>query len=250
MPSALILSGLDSTGGAGIVADIETFAAIGVSSLPIITTLTVQNTRNFVASNVVSIDTITSQIKCLAEDISFSVIKIGLLANKEQIMSITNIVDKYKHLPIVLDPIIKSGNNKILLDKKAINALKKLIKLCTIITPNKYELQTLTRQKTPELATKSLGSKWTLLTTTGNSKTNIEHNLYYQDKIYKVFNFKKIDAKFHGSGCTLSSAICAYIAKGYKVNIACTKALKYTYKTLEYKYKIGTAQYHPKRIKC
>ncbi len=248
MPQILVLSGLDPTGGAGLSADIETMAQIGVNALPIATIITVQNTKSFINSQAVSANIIKTQVQHLAEDISFQAIKIGLLANEKQIETIIKIVKTYRHLPIILDPIIITSTNKNILTKKAINKLKILADIATIISPNMAELQQLTNTKDEQEAVNKLKTPWILLTKTDISKKVINHKLYYKNKPYKIFSYKKIIGSFHGSGCTLSSAIASYIVKGSKINKACSLGLDYTYKSLLFKYKIAKNQFHPQRI--
>ncbi len=248
MSSILVLSGLDPTGGAGLSADIETMAQIGVNALPIATAITVQNSTNFISSNAIAVDIIKAQIKHLAQDINFKAIKIGLLANEEQISTIIEIAKTYKHLPIILDPIIITSTNKQLLTKSAINRLIYLVNIATVITPNMAELQILTNTKNEQIAISKLKTDWILLTKTDISKTIINHQLYYKNKVYKTFSYNKIAANFHGSGCTLSSSIASYVAKGNKIDKACELGLDYTYKSLLPKYKIAKNQFHPQRI--
>lgn len=249
MPCVLALSGLDPTGGAGLSADIETMAAIGVNALPVATLLSVQNTTIFDEKIAVANSIIAKQISCLVDDINFEVIKIGLLADIKQIIAITDIIRQYNKLTVVLDPIIKSSNNNKLLDNKAIIAMCDLIKLCDIISPNFYELQTLGANKSEQIAVNNLNTNWLLLTKTDSSKDIIAHKLYYKNKAEQTFKYKKIDGNFHGSGCTLSAAIAGYIAQGLAINKACEAALDYTYSTLLVKHKIGKMQFHPQRIK-
>jgi hydroxymethylpyrimidine/phosphomethylpyrimidine kinase len=244
--AVLVLSGLDPCGGAGISADIETINQFGLTPLPIVTTMTVQNTQSVAEVQVVDVELITKQFHHLQADIDFKVVKIGLLCASEQIRVIADLVqDK----TIVLDPIIKASSEETLLQTQAIDTLKQdLLPLVKIITPNMAELHALSGEKDEQKAIEKLACEWVLLTTTDVSEVSIEHRLYHQAKLVKSYTYDKLSGNYHGSGCTLSSAISALIASGVDIEIACKKALDYTYQTLLNAKNIGKMQLHPNRI--
>ncbi len=242
-----VLSGLDPSGGAGITADIETINQFGLTSLPIITNLTTQNTKSVKSLKEVDSDLITSQFRYLEEDIEFKVVKIGLLSSIKQIKAIAKLVN---NKTVVMDPVISPSKGNIFYDKATIKALKTiLIPMCKIITPNIQELYYLSEQKNEQKAIDNINCKWILLTTTDVSSDMINHRLYCDSKLTKTFSYKKLAGNYHGSGCTLSSAISALIALKFNIELACEKALEYTYKTLLNAKKIGKSQLHPNRIK-
>jgi hydroxymethylpyrimidine/phosphomethylpyrimidine kinase len=162
--AVLVLSGLDPCGGAGISADIETINQFGLTPLPIVTTMTVQNTQSVAEVQVVDVELITKQFHHLQADIDFKVVKIGLLCASEQIRVIADLVqDK----TIVLDPIIKASSEETLLQTQAIDTLKQdLLPLVKIITPNMAELHALSGEKDEQKAIEKLACEWVLLTTT------------------------------------------------------------------------------------
>jgi hydroxymethylpyrimidine/phosphomethylpyrimidine kinase len=246
--SVLVLSGLDPSGGAGISADIETINQFGVTALPIITTLTVQNTESVLSTLEVDSDFIYEQFKHLKSDIDFSVIKIGLLSSENQINTIHSLLCMCKNIKVVLDPIIKSSSGTGLLNDRAVAAMKlKLLPYVDVLTPNISELQTLCPNMSELEAVKSLPSKWILITTSDSSDNDIEHRLYCNAKLVESFSYNKLPGLYHGSGCTLSSAISALLSLGVKGDIACDRALEYTYQTLLNAKSIGKMQYHPNR---
>lgn len=243
--SVLVLSGLDPCGGAGISADIETINCIGVTPLPIITTMTVQNTQSVTKVQLVDVGLIAKQFHHLQVDIDFNVVKIGLLCSSEQIRVISDLVqDKI----IVLDPIIKASTQEILLQPKAIHTLKQdLLPLAKIITPNMTELFALSGEKDEQKAIEKLACEWVLLTTADVSNSTIEHRLYHNTKLVKNYIYDKLLGNYHGSGCTLSSAIASFITQDFSMKDTCQKALDYTYQTLLNAKSIGKIQFHPNR---
>jgi len=246
--SVLLFSGLDPCGAAGVVADIETINQFGMTSLPIITTLTVQNTQEIKLVETTSQKLIEAQFQALTEDIAFQTVKIGLLGSLGQIKTIIKLLNTREGLSIILDPVITSGNDEVLLDEDAINMIRnELVPLATILTPNLTELSRLAPGLDEKSAILSLDCPWVLVTTADKSEVDIEHRLYHHSKLVNQFPYKKLPGKYHGSGCTLSSAISALIASDVPVEIACKRALDYTYQTLLSAKKLGKMQYHPNR---
>ena len=246
--SVLVFSGLDPSGAAGIAADIETINQFGLTPLPIITTLTAQNTQRVDSLEVTKDSLLERQFNLINEDISFNTVKIGLLGSSSQIIAISKLLKDRKQLNIVLDPILISGTDENLSSIEMIEAMKsELLPLCLLLTPNLAELNALAPGLSEQAAVASLNCPWVLVTTSDSSEVEIEHRLYHESKLVKKFTYDKLPNKFHGSGCTLSSAISALIASGEDVDVACKKALQYTYQCLLSAKKIGKMQYHPNR---
>ncbi len=244
----LVLSGLDPSGGAGIAADIETINQFGVVSLPVITTLTVQNTQAVSAIQAVDHALIEQQLTALADDISVNTVKIGLLSSVEQINAIAHWLNE-SHL-VVLDPVIKSSTADVMLDENMLKALRaSLLPMVTLLTPNMSELQALAPDLDEQSAVATLPCEWVLLTTTDTSDQIIEHRLYHQANLVERFTYPKLPGQYHGSGCTLASAISALLASQIDVKNAVKRALDYTYQTLLNAKRIGKMQYHPNRAK-
>ncbi|MDB9864272.1 hydroxymethylpyrimidine/phosphomethylpyrimidine kinase [Candidatus Thioglobus sp.] len=246
--SVLLFSGLDPSGAAGVSADIETINQFGVTPLPIITTLTAQNTQRVLSLEPTKNSLLELQFKLIDEDISFNTVKIGLLGTSSQVKTISKLLSNKKGLNIVLDPIISSSTDDILSSKEMIDAMKnELIPLCLIVTPNLAELNALAPGFNEESAISSLNCPWVLLTTSDSSEIQVEHRLYHNANLVSKFTYKKLTGQYHGSGCTLSSAIAALLADNVPVEDACKKALDYTYQSLLSAKKVGKMQYHPNR---
>ena len=248
--SVLIFSGLDPSGGAGISADIEAINQFGITTLPIVTVLTAQNTCEVTQLETVDCELIEAQYRAVVSDIDFQVVKIGLLGSTEQIKTIAYCLSEKPQLSIVLDPIIRASSDSQLVDESAILAMRKqLIPLATVITPNQAELSLLAPDLDESSAVKSLNCPWVLLTGTDSAQKEIEHRLYCQGELHSCFPYVKLPGEYHGSGCTLASAISALLALGIDVDIACKRALDYCYQTLLSAKKLGKMQYHPNRSK-
>ena len=246
--TVLLFSGLDPSGAAGVSADIETINQFGITSLPIITTLTVQNTQNVTFLEATNNSLIQAQFKSIEEDIPFKVVKIGLLGSTSQINTISKLLSDRSDVSIVLDPIIVSSTENELSSNDMIDMMKKkLIPLCSILTPNLEELKLLAPGLNEQSAVASLKCPWVLVTTSDSSDVEIEHRLYHHSNLVSKFSYKKLPGNYHGSGCTLSSAISALIATDVSVEESCRRALDYTYQTLLNAKKLGKMQYHPNR---
>ena len=246
--SVLLFSGLDPSGAAGISADIETINQFGLSPHPIITTLTAQNTQRVESIEVVKNSLLDQQFNLIVEDISINTVKIGLLGSASQIKTISRLISKINPVNVIVDPILISGTQDNLSSIKMIQAMKNyLFPKSLLLTPNLEELNLLAPGLTEQEAVKSLNCGWILVTTSDSSKIDIEHRLYNKSTLVRKFKYKKIPGKFHGSGCTLSSAISALLVKGADIEEACDQGLAYTYQCLLNAKKLGKMQYHPIR---
>jgi len=235
----LSIAGFDGSGGAGIQADLKTFSALGCYGMSVLTALPVQNTCGVKSCYDISLKCIEEQLYCIFEDIKPNSIKIGMLFSEEIIMLVANFLEKYAfNIPIILDPVMISKSGHSLLLEGAINTLKtKLIPLATIITPNLPEAYCLI-EKTEHLGDESfeeigeklltLGSKFVLLKG-GHSQENQSNDLLLKQNGDSTFlTAERIQShNTHGTGCTLSAAICAFCAQGFSILESCTYAKKY-----------------------
>ena len=232
----LIIAGSDSSGGAGIQADIKTITALGSYAMTAITAITSQNTTG--VKSIVPIDPkeILNQIVFTCKDIKPDAIKIGMLHSSKVIKSVINGLNKVKVSKVILDPVMVSKGGAKLIDNKAINILKKkLLKKISLITPNIPEAEILTKtkiQNTEDMINAAnilfgYGAKNVLLKG-GHLNKNIIQDVFVSKNEIKVFKNKKISTKnTHGTGCTLSSAITTYYSCGKTLKRSCELATKY-----------------------
>ena len=229
----LSIAGFDGSGGAGIQADLKTFSALGCYGMTVLTALPVQNTCGVKRCYPLPRQCIEDQLETLFEDITPNAIKIGMLFSHEIIATVANFLKKHaSNIPIVLDPVMiaKSGDPLLLPD--AIATLKKtLIPQTTIITPNLPEAYTLTEPTTHLEALGqqllNLGAQAVLLKG-GHADGEESNDLFLERDTTVWLKTKRIPSNnTHGTGCTLSAAICAYLALGFPLLEAATKAKQY-----------------------
>lgn len=220
---ALTIAGSDSGGGAGIQADLKTFSALGVYGASVITAVTAQNTRTVTAIQEVDTAVISAQIDAVLDDLTVNAIKIGMLSSPEIIRTVATHLQGYTG-PIVLDPVMVAKSGDALLQPKAVSALiENLMPVATLLTPNLPEAAILLGQ--PEAgsadamqsqgeALLALGPKAVLIKG-GHAKGDICTDLLVTRSGTVEFNTPRIATQnTHGTGCTLSSAIAANLAKG------------------------------------
>ncbi len=232
----LIIAGSDSSGGAGIQADIKTVSALGSYAMTAITAVTSQNTKGVQSIFSVSSQEISKQIEYTSKDIRPDVIKIGMLGNAKAMNSVLKSLRKIKVKKIILDPVMVAKGGARLIDKSSIKLLKEnFIKIATIITPNIPEAEILTNQKINSKkdminAGKKLlstGAKHVLIKG-GHLNSRFTYDILLEKNEIFIFKNKKINSKHtHGTGCTLSSAIATYFSCGKSVKKSCEKAIKY-----------------------
>ena len=242
--TVLVVSGLDPSAGAGMAADIETINQFGVTPLPLVSALTVQNTQSVTSTNVVEAQILSAQFEHLSLDVNVSAVKIGLLCSQAQVLALEKILETLKDKPVVLDPILSASTGDVL---NTAQTLKTLLPWVDVLTPNVGELAQLAPEMSEAEAVASLPCTYVLLTTTDTSEAEIEHRLYTRGQLTKCFYYPKLPGNYHGSGCTLSSAISALLALGVEAPIAIGRALEYTYQSLLIAKTIGKMQYHPNR---
>jgi len=232
----LIIAGSDSSGGAGIQADIKTVTALGSYAMTAITAITVQNTTGVKSIIPINSQDILNQIIFTSRDIKPDAIKIGMLHSSKVINSVINALNKIKISKIILDPVMIAKSGARLIDNKAINILKsKLIKKVSLITPNISEAEILTNTKinsTDDMiyAANILLNKGAknILVKGGHLNTSFVQDIFVNKNEIIIFKNKKITTKnTHGTGCTLSSAITTFYSCGKTLKKSCELGVKY-----------------------
>jgi len=232
----LIIAGSDSSGGAGIQADIKTITSLGSYAMTAVTAITIQNTTG--VKSIVSIEPkkILDQIIFTCKDIKPDAIKIGMLHSSNVINFVINSIDRIKVKKIILDPVMIAKGGAKLINKRAIKTLQKnLIKKITLITPNIPEAEILTNTRIKNIDDMifaanillKFGAK-NVLVKGGHLKNKIIPDVFVSKKEIKIFRNKKITTKnTHGTGCTLSSAITTFFSCGKPLKKSCELAIKY-----------------------
>ena len=232
----LIIAGSDSSGGAGIQADIKTVTSLGSYAMTAITAVTSQNTTGI--NSIIGIDPkeISKQILFTCRDIKPDAIKIGMLHSESVIKSVINSLKSIKVSKIILDPVMVAKSGARLINDRAMNILKKkLMKKVSLITPNIPEAEVLTNLKIKSTEDMVQAAKLLLsmgannvLIKGGHLKTKFVKDIFVNKKEIKFFSNKKLKTKnTHGTGCTLSSAITTFFSCGKLLNKSCELGIKY-----------------------
>lgn len=249
MKTALTIAGSDASGGAGIQADIKTMTMLGVYAMSAITALTAQNTTGVQGIFEVDRDFLAQQLKSIFSDIPPDAVKIGMLSSKELIEVIRESLMKYEAKNIVLDPVMIATSGALLLEQDAIGELKRLFPLASIITPNLFEARELTSRhietrEEMEEAAESLSKEFgcAVLIKGGHIPGDASDVLYIQGEILWLDGERIDNPNTHGTGCTLSSAIAAELAKGVPLELAVKNAKDYVSGAIRAELNLGSGR--------
>lgn len=258
-PIVLSFAASDPSGGAGIQADILTLASMGCHPLSVITAITVQDTAG--VDDVMALDPewVADQARAVLEDMPVHVFKIGMLGSAEIIMAIAEVISDYPDIPLVLDPILASGRGDELASEDMVATMRELLlPHATIITPNSMEAQRLAQdeeddQDTPDLSQCAgrllhMGCEYVLITGTHENTPQVVNTLYGADGVVRADSWQRLAGSYHGSGCTLASAIAATIANGLPIAEGVYEAQEYTWRALKAGFRPGMGQYLPDRL--
>jgi hydroxymethylpyrimidine/phosphomethylpyrimidine kinase len=247
MKKALTIAGSDSSGGAGIQADLKTFAAHGVFGMSVITAVTAQNTLGVRAVQDILPDIITQQIEAIFDDMGADAVKVGMVSQPETIRAIVVGLKKYAPAFIVVDPVMvsKSGYHLLQPDAEAV-LIAELLPLATVVTPNIPEAEVLVQRKIETFdemeeaarAIYAMGPRNVLLKG-GHRSSDATDILFDGQRILRFEAPRVLTQNTHGTGCTLSSAIAANLAQGLSVEQAVAAAKKYITIAIEHALPIG-----------
>ena len=235
MRTALTIAGSDSSGGAGIQADIKTMTANGVFAMSAITALTAQNTTGVAGIMEASPEFLKQQIDCIFTDIRPDAVKIGMVSSAELIIAIAEKLAEYQAENIVVDPVMVATSGAKLVSDDAIDTLKeRLLPMADILTPNIPESEVLsgmeirTEEDMIKAAEKISENYHCAVLLKGGHQLNDANDLLYRKGSYRWFYGKRIDnPNTHGTGCTLSSAIASNLAKGFDMDTSVERAKAY-----------------------
>jgi hydroxymethylpyrimidine/phosphomethylpyrimidine kinase len=259
-PLVLAFAATDPTGGAGMQADMLTLASIGCHPLSVVTAVTVQDTVG--VDNVMAFDAewVDEQARTVLEDMQVSVFKLGMLGSVENVAVIAEIVADYPDIPLLIDPILASGRGDELANDDMQDAMIELLfPQATLITPNSLEARRLAFPDDSEEAENAslddcaasllgMGSEYVLITGTHERGTEVINTLYGRNGLARSYTWERLPGSYHGSGCTLTSAIAACMAHGLDIEEAVAEAQEYTWQTLKAGFRPGMGQYIPDRM--
>jgi len=247
MQNVLTIAGSDSCGGAGIQADLKTFSALGTYGMSVITAVTAQNTTGVLDVREMDTDIVRKQIECLFDDIEVHGVKIGMVSSIEIIDTIAEALKKKNAVNIVVDPVMVSKSGCHLLRPESRQALvEKLFPLALVVTPNLHEAEVITGSKIETLAQMEgaaihiykIGARNVVVK--GGHLSGDAIDVFYDGKNFSYIKGIRIDTKnTHGTGCTFSSAITSFIAKGSPVLEAVRQAKGYINGAIENSLALG-----------
>ncbi|UQB69806.1 bifunctional hydroxymethylpyrimidine kinase/phosphomethylpyrimidine kinase [Epilithonimonas zeae] len=243
-PSVLTIAGFDGSGGAGIQADIKTFSALGCYATSVLTALPVQNTMGVRKIYPIPIEAVADQIEAVMDDIVPQSIKIGMVHTPELVETIVNTLNKYPKIPIVFDPVMVATSGHRLIEEETIHTIiEKLFPLADIITPNMDEASILAGMEVKTLDDMQVAGKKILqfgcrniLLKGGHQESSTVTSIFFNEKENQTsFETEKFITKnTHGSGCTLSSAIAAYLARGEELDKSVALAQHYVFEAIKH----------------
>ncbi|WNW13315.1 hydroxymethylpyrimidine/phosphomethylpyrimidine kinase [Pseudomonas sp. DTU_2021_1001937_2_SI_NGA_ILE_001] len=252
-PIVLCLSGHDPSGGAGLQADIEALLAQGCHAAPAVTALTVQDTVNVSDFRVLDREWVLAQANAVLADSPVAAVKLGMLGSTEMVETVVELLAAHPHLPVVCDPVLRAGGGgRLGKDEVGYAMRERLLPRATIATPNLPEariLAELPEGSADQCAERLLPFCEHLLITGGHGDEQQVHNrLYLRSGALHTFTCQRLPGSYHGSGCTLASALAGRLALGQDVVSAVQSALDYTWRTLRDADLLGKGQFVPRRL--
>lgn len=258
-PLVMTFSATDPSGGAGMQADLLTIASMGCHPLSVVTAVTVQDTSGVEDVFPIEPEWVVDQARAMLEDVPVAAFKIGMLGSVENIAAIAEVMADYPDIPLVLDPVLASGRGDELADDDMLDAMRELlIPQTTIITPNSIEARRLALNDDDENDDPSLeecakrllrmGCEYVLITGTHEQTAKVVNTLYGENGVIRSDSWDRLPGIYHGSGCTLASAIAALLAQDVDVPDAVKEAQEYTWQTLSAGFRPGMGQHIPDRL--
>ncbi len=254
-PCVMIFAGLDSSGGAGIQADVEAVGAVGSHPLPIVTALTVQDNDRVFAVNPVDATIWRHQVDVLIEKMPIAAIKAGAIGNRANAEALASLIiqlrKKQPQLPFILDTVLGSGHGDLLTEGRAEHVLAPLIPLATLVTPNLPEAARLSPDAgSIDAQAKHLlamGCEHVLIKGGHSDDTKQVVNHWFASGTTRSWAWERLDGAFHGSGCTLASLFAGFLAQGMAMGEVLEKGQKLCQKMLSASYAIAEGQRIPNR---
>ena len=244
-PLALTFAASDPTGGAGVQADLLTLAALGCHPLSVLTGVTVQDTTGVELFEALRADLVERQARRVLAESKVAAIKVGVLGSADNVRAVAAIAAEHAHVPLVLDPVLASGRGDVLASDSVLESLLEfLVPRATILTPNTLEAKLLGGEK----RLLALGCRYVLVTGTHDAGAEVVNRLYDARGLVREDRWERLPGSYHGSGCTLASAIAAALAKGADVAAAVRGAQEFTWRALAAGFRTGAGQSLPNRF--
>ncbi len=257
-PPVLCIGGLDPSGGAGLQADIESIAHCGGHALPVASCLTVQNSIQAESITAIEPTLIERQVNQLLKDMTIASCKIGVIPNSKVAIVISHILTQLPNIPVVYDPVFSPTQGDEFCNTDTVAIIKNnLLPAITVLTPNAYELNILSNNNLSynhdSLVSQArglcqMGIEYVLVTGADSPSVDVHNTLVTHSGVVQEYKWPRFPHSYHGSGCTLSSALACYLALGCDIPTAVNRAQQYTWRTLQHAEQIGRGQWIPTRI--
>ena len=255
----LTFAATDPSGGAGIQADLMTTCALGCHCLSVITAITVQDSIGVDRVEPVPAAILELQARKILADVPVNAFKIGLIGSAENVAAIASILADYPDVPVVFDPVLASGRGDSMATGAMIDAMRnRLLPRTTILTPNSLETRRLAGAKRAGVPQEplascarqliALGCHHVLVTGTHEETPRVVNTLYGPSGVIRADPWDRLPDSYHGSGCTLASAVAAFLAHGFAIDEAVRKAQEYAWQTLFHAFRAGQGQLIPNRF--
>jgi len=253
IPVVMTFAGNDPSGGAGLQADIEAIASMGCHAAPVVTALTVQESRALQRFEAVSGALVIEQARAVLEDMPVAAFKVGMVGSVENVEVLHTLFTDYPRIPVVLDPVLSAGGGGALAEADLPEALTQLLlPQTTVLTPNSEEARRLCPEADNLLACGqellSTGCTQVLITGTHEATATVENLLFGNRRHLETFSWERLPHSYHGSGCTLAAAIAGLLAQGLESFTAIHEAQEYTWEALRAGYRPGLGQHLPNRL--
>lgn len=257
LPAVLTFAASDPTSGAGLQADLLALASMGCYPLSVVTALTVQDTAGVESFLAIDPDWVADQARCVLEDMPVAAFKVGMLGSTEIVTIVAEVVSDYPDVPLVLDPVLASGRGDEFAGEDMVSAIRELlVPQSTVVTPNLMELKRLAGEDdhgdaaTSDCAQALLdsGCEYVLVTGTHDATTDVVNTLYHRSGVVRADTWQRLPGSYHGSGCTLASALAANLARGLDIGEAVFEAQDYTWQALARAFRPGMGQHLPDRL--
>src|SRR5258706_1090249 len=256
-PAVLTFAANAPGGGWAAQGDAWLLGRVVCALLGVITAITVQDTSGVEGISAIDSDWVADQARAILEDIPVAAFKIGVMGSVENVAAIAEIVSDYPEIPLILDPVLASARGDEFASEEALEAIKELlIPQCTIITPNTPELRRLVQADDEDgtrvelLAQRliDIGVEYVLATGTHESTADVINTLFHAKGVLRSDTWRRLPGSYHGSGCTLASALAATMARGLDIGDAVREAQDYTWQTLKHGFRPGMGQFVPDRL--
>ncbi len=259
-PLVLTFAATDPTSGAGLQADLLTFASLGCHGVSVVTGITVQDSAGVEDVQAIDSEWVDDQARTLLEDMPVAAFKLGVLASADNVRVVAEIMADYPDIPLIMDPVLASGRGDPLGDDEVLDAMRELlVPQTTLLTPNTLEarrLAALDSDDDPDMLSWEVcaqrlvqsGAEYVLITGTHDTTPNVINRLYSAEGCVRSDEWQRLTGSYHGSGCTLAAAIAALLALGADLPDAVREAQEYTWQTLAHAFRPGMGQAIPDRF--